>query len=358
MKKTSILLILCLMLLLVACGTEPAENAAGQVDIDDRASLVSGVEWEPQIVFPSVGGAGDSDLLHDYSSPEKVIFEEDLTSVSDMPVFINPYPTGQGGPEYDITTEMREIMKQNVATFLDLLYGDYDPKKYPFHHDEYALEDPPYMEYRGADVHLISWINCLTVSANGLGKDSLSQLFEGDLRQSPLLAAALDYLAIDDWQIECRVKYNNIDNQVSEYEYWIYQRSENSRQAALNREFCSLYIVYFPEASDATIYILERDYPQSDVQFNSISLDQALTAAAKQVPEIAQAMEAAEQESGTAYLSNINGRAVYSYDAKKGYIVPCWELYIPADKKAADGTPLYFSVKVPMINTTSLVDRL
>ena len=44
----------------------------------------------------------------------------------------------------------------------------------------------------------------------------------------------------------------------------------------------------------------------------------------------------------------------YMAHIREEYLIPCWELYVPTEDRAADGTPLYAVLWVPTVDTAAL----
>lgn len=368
MKKTIVFLTaLTLALLLAACGTEPEE------DVEKTEGYVSPTnieaeEAEPAAPPPRINGLGvyktrvgglsrmspgEPYEIISHIDPAGLVFPG--APAADIPVFVNPYPANEGGPMYDVTPELLADMEQRLVSFLELLYGEWDAEKYPFHYNETVNNSYDREENREATyTDIVPWVErdglrvfahpaSLSVGMENGGEELLPLLPGGDLRQSPLLAAALDYMAIDDPQVEYCVRYNSLDGQPCEYEYFIYQKADDSRQEMLNRLLSPIYIFYFASAEDEDFLSVSfgaAPSPEVSAELPAVSLDQAIEMVQEIFPEL-------ERE-------DIKVRLGYQTRIREKYVLPCWELYVPSGCRSSDGVPLYTPLWVPMVDPAAL----
>ena len=368
MKKRvfTLLLLLLLAVLLCACGAvteEDVEKTEGYVsptDIEEGQEPEQAVAPPPRIngvgVYKTrVGGLyclspGEPYEIIDHIDPAGLVFPGDPTA--DIPVFVNPYPYNEGGPVYSVTDRMLTDMEQGLSRFLELLYGEYDAAAYPFHYEESVLT--AYIREKNREETYIDKSVCvekdglrINSHAGGLnlslerGRADVARLLpDGDLRQSPLLKAALDYMAIDDPQVECRVRYNSLNGQPVEYEYYIYQKADDSNQETLNRLLNDICVFYYTESDNIFISFGKVEYPEVSAELPAVSLDQAI----EMVQEIFPSVELADIKVRLGYQTRIRGK----------YVLPCWELYVPSGCWSSDGIRLYTPLWVPMVDPTAL----
>ncbi len=367
-KSIFILLFLALVLALCACGTtveEDVEKTEGYVSPTDiEAETLYSAEVPPRRedgvgVYYGIGaGLGRltvsaeeaDDVIVGVLSPAGLAFPE-LPEVPDFPVLVNPYPSGMGGPMYDVTPEMLAGMESELTRYLELLYGERDAEQYPFQYFETTysyynrLEDREYnYTYKSPCVErdgIRFFANPVSLGVNLENQvlDIAKLLPDGDLRQSPLLAAALDYLDIDDYLVEDTAKYQ-MDGMISEHRYCISEKAAESRQATLNREFRNIGITLTYEGNHLSVGFGEKDYPSVDAQLPSITLEQALDKVERFIPDLDR--------------QAVKARVHYMAHIREEYLIPCWELYVPTENRAADGTPLYAVLWVPTVDTAAL----
>ena len=258
----------------------------------------------------------------------------------DLPVFNYPYPISNGGPNYDITEEMQEAMVQRLVSFMELLYGEYDAEKYPIFYEDadYDARSAKIPQVKLNDsVLLVSNPGNMFVRLEGSGQEIINLLPDGNLRQNQLLAAVLDFMGIDDWQTECRVNYDP-DGQARDHECFIYPKTDAGGQELLNRLFGNIHIRY--DSDTVAIYFDKQDYQPVSADLPTITLSQALDKVERFLPDLGR--------------EQVKVRVGYSREIREDYLIPCWELYIPTEELAADGTPLYDYLLVPAVDTAAL----
>ncbi len=322
-----------------ACATSPTDLEEGQEQQDPSAEGIG--------VYLGTGGGiaryrplTDDDLTGDVS-PAGLIFEENPEAW--LPVFANPYPVGQGAAKYDVTNEMQQAMEQRLVSFMELLDGEYDPEKYPVFYEEaedYATRSAMIPHIRiSKDVFISSNPRNMYVQMESGGEEIARLLPDGDLRQNPLLAAVLDYMGIDDPQVEYMVQYLLGSGRYEEYT--IYQKTDDCCMAARNRAFNAVR-VYCSNGfwEHAAIYFDKQDYLPVNYQMTIITRGQALDVLQKIIPDL-------DREA-------VKARVGYSREIREEYFIPCWELYVPTEYKAADGTVLYAFLLVPVLDPDSL----
>ena len=345
MKKVLMLSLLALVLCLTACGAPAAPEEGGNVSpaVPDGLSSQEQASTDGIGVYLGTGGGiaryrplTDSDLEGDVS-PAGLLFAEDQEA--SLPVFVNPYPVTGGGAKFDVTAQMQDAMEQRLFSFMELLDGEYDAEKYPVFYEvaeDYATRSAMIPHIRiSEDVYISSNPRNMTVQMQSGGEQIARLLPDGDLRQSPLLAAVLDYMGIDDPQVEYEAIF--IWGSGRYDEYIIYQKSEDCQTTALNRSFNAVHI-YCSNGYwvDAAIYFDKQDYSPLSSAPTVITREQALDVVQKIVPDL-------DREA-------VKARMGYSGEIKEEYFIPCWELYVPTENEAADGTPLYTFLLVPALD--------
>ena len=369
MKKTLITAIALLALLLIcaSCG------AATEDDVEKTDGYVSPTdleeEQEPeQAVAPTtrINGVGVYTTriagLYQMSPGEYYEFIEHVSlagldfpedPATDLPVFVNPYPSGEGGPIYNVTDQMLAAMEQELIAFLELLYGEYDAEAYPFHYEEITNDAYILREENREEtfVNKFVWVEKdglrINTHTGGMNlylesgrKDVVRLLPDGDLRQSPLLAAALDYMGIDDPQVEYSVEYNLLNGEPWEYCNYLWQKADDSLQDTMNRLLNDICVLYFTDSDSIFISFGKTDYPEINVELPAVSLDQAVEMAAEIIPDLERA--------------DIKVRLDYNTHIRERYLIPCWQLYVPSGSFGSDGVRLYTPLWVPKVDPAAL----
>ncbi len=304
------------------------------------------------------GGAGlaritspDNMELKGDLSPAGLIFPE-TPEDPDFPVLVNPYPVGQGGPLYEITPEMREETEKRVESFLELLYNEYPLETVSVSKSDYAT----YFVTCESE----EWAFSAGPNGNNfsiLDTELAELLPDGDLRQNPILAVVLDYMGIDDPQVEYTVRYFLNDqandtpieytvmyfgsDQICDYEYYIYQKTDDTRQHTLNRDFNSVSIyVSGEDPNHFSVFFDKQERTAVDAELPAVTLEQALGEVERFIPDL----DRSEVKARVRYMANI----------REEYLIPCWELYVPTANRAVDGTTIYLRLWVPTLDTAAL----
>ena len=327
-----ILFMLGLASALCACGA-----AGGESDEANPANAEEATEAPPPDsvgVYLGTGGGiaryrplTDSSLTGDIS-PAGLLFPEDRDVA--LPVYANPYPVTNGGVKYKITEEMQAEMGQRLFSFLELLLGDYDPQKYPISYEEAgdSEKDSAWLPRVriSRDVFLTANPRNMALRLERGGEETASLLPGGDLRQSPMLAAVLDYMGIDEPETEYAVQYQE-DGEARLEEYTIYQKTDGSSQTITERTFNSVHVYHSPGSPEnLAIYFDKQYYQPVNGEFTAVTLGQALSAVERSIPGLAR--------------EEVKARLSYSREIR--------------EDRAADGTPLYAFLLVPAVDPAEL----
>ena len=129
MKRCLILVLTVIVAVqLIGCGTvadDRAEDAVSESapavadNINDARSENLQDEGcrEPRIreVFPVTIGGGSDSLVNGFE--EDLVVEASTDMPQQIPVYVDLYPVNQTGPQYEITSELKNLMKSNLKDF-------------------------------------------------------------------------------------------------------------------------------------------------------------------------------------------------------------------------------------------------
>lgn len=357
-KPLTVLMMLLSVLALAACGAGPEEyddggktvGAVSPTDLEeeqeqDGALVLPRQEDGVGVYYGSGGGLSRMTFLADDAaigslSPAGLVFPE-YPEDPGLPVLKNPWPVSMGGPLYEISPELQKELEQELREYLTLLCGEYDPEQYPIYYEEYDFSEHlsriPHVKLDEAVLSAAP--GGLSLSLEGGGAELAARLAAGELSQEPLLAAALDYVGVDDPQLEHREEYY-LNGQVHEYDYAVWQKTEDSREQTLNREFGSVFVSYLPDGEYLHLSFSRQEYAAVEAGLPAVSLSQALDKVERFFPELDR--------------QQVRARVSYLAHIRDEYLIPCWELYLPTADRAADGTTLYIELWVPTVDTSAL----
>ena len=144
----------------------------------------------------------------------------------------------------------------------------------------------------------------------------------------------------NDTPIEYTVMYFGSD-QICDYEYYIYQKTDDTRQHTLNRDFNSVSIyVSGEDPNHFSVFFDKQERTAVDAELPAVTLEQALGEVERFIPDL----DRSEVKARVRYMANI----------REEYLIPCWELYVPTADRAVDGTPIYLRLWVPTLDTAAL----
>lgn len=279
-----------------ASSTEPQQSASeGPTEAADGALLS---------VLPRYGGAGDFDLtvLEDASAE---LVGQNYTADAEFPVFVDPYPTGQGGPAYEITQAVLSRQEASLEEYLTLLYGKGD---YEFSQADDSLHRTVYED---DDITVWAGANGLTVSSasHPVGQS----LTEDELYTDPLLCAALEYLEIEEPRILQSFAYG-YDGQLLRCSYQIFAAETEPLADAFSRSFSSILVNVFIGVDDVIIKIPNITPTQTGETVRTVSEAELDSYLETQFPDF----PPEEYRVEVSYDKNV----------RPGFYVPCYRVYL------------------------------
>lgn len=293
----------------------------------------SGDKDDIQIRIVSQGTHGDGDR-YDGTVAGFVDASTDLPET--FPVYINNYPTGQGGPLYEVTDTLKTTLSNNLSRYLGLLYDDVSLQNVEFSSDP-DLAHRVYYERNATYVGSFPEGFSASSSSDGISGNASDAV----LLNHPLVKAAISYLGLTDPVVTRTVEYK-LDGTVSEWTYEITERTDDVFRHILNREFSCITVRWYPGIEDqVSVHITDiaseglveyADYP-------TLSYASVLTALASCYPDMD--------------MTDVEAEIYYNAAIQPGYFIPCCRFYFKDGVKTSstgDAYPTYTVVDVLLID--------
>ncbi len=261
-------------------------------------------EDEVLAALPRYGGAGDYDLTVLDDKSAKAV-GQDYVAGSDYPIFVDPYPVGQGGPSYEITQEIIARQETSLEEYLTLLYGTGD---YGFSQADDSLQRTVFED---SDISVRADANGLTVSSSAY---PVGQALTAEtLNDNPLLRAALDYLDIESPRLLQSFSYG-YDGQLLGYSYQIFETEAESLADACSRSFSSIRVNVFVGVDDVIIKILNVTPSRTEQTVRAVSEEDLDTYISAQFPDFPP--------------EDYRVEVYYDKNVQPGFYVPCYRVYL------------------------------
>jgi len=308
MKKTILLvMIFAVIITATACsgGTDmPLINA----EISQKDFLSGGMGSE-------YGG-----LYRDSSDLVPGALDLTKSNTDNFSVYVNEYPYGQAGPEYEVTDKIKEKTIQNIVTYAELLGYASDELKY----NKYNLDDnwSSSADIDGIDVY--SMVNYLNVQFwSDISDDTTPDEIKDLLSNDKYLRAACEFLKISNPSVEKKAEYDRY-GQMTEIKFFVTEESDRVSDAIVNMHLNYFEIRYYPSLKRGSIFIHNIEQKKSDKESASVSYADAVKRLLADNPDYKEKnIVACEIE--------------YNSAVAPGYFVPCYKFYLEGeDNKPAD----------------------
>lgn len=341
MKKfyAALAALLAALLLLSACGAGTQEGT--EPSSDGEAETTSTGEAEPVLTqLPRYGGWGDGAVVHLDSAAVTALRESEAARVGAVyPVFVNDYPTDQGGPIYEITEALTAREEANLLRFLTLLYGEGD---YELEHPDYS---PDSVIYEHGDASFNSHPNSIAalLDASFLGKPAPSELL-----QNTAVKAALAYVGIETPRVEESTTFK-IDGSVMDYCYRITETYADNNDQMLYDSFRYVTAEYAPQEGRLGIRAADIDPLELEQEREA-----AMPARAAVDSLLTQLFPDAPPEE---YYIDVSYTRVSDREAGVGYFIPQYSVYIKEESVSEElRTSVYSVANLTIENLLSLTD--
>lgn len=241
------------------------------------------------------------------------------TQGSVYPIYLDPYPVDQGGPQYEITEEYITEIQGNMGHYLSLIFGNGD------YAGVYNPDIPYALFYDREDLSIVAGKESLSVTSTAY--DVYSTLTLEDLDTNPLFRAALSYIGIVNPSITADIEYD-VNGKVYQYNYFITEYTENPQESLFNHTFSHIMIRSYVEGSLLSISLIHRDQPVEVGATTLATTEDIEDYLQKSHPELAQKPHVTE--------------VFYSSKVLTGYYIPSYRIYFEeAELTKEYGAPAY-----------------
>lgn len=150
------------------------------------------------------------------------------------PVFINEYASNQSGRLYEINDTLQSKMKDNLQSYLEILYEDFDSSDL-FYYPEYAGGYTT--SYNQGNSEFNSTVNGLSVFTTDYNIDLNSK--DTDILNNDIVMAAISYMGFNEPIISSRIVYS-ADGEAYEKNYQIINKSSDINNIMLSNSFAKI----------------------------------------------------------------------------------------------------------------------
>lgn len=318
MKKTIfILLIIALVFSAVGCTGEGHLSTSSKNPIQPASTALqeepaTSGNFQPQETnpahalqeIPKYGGSGSYSLTVLDADTAEILEQEDFTQAA-YPVYIDLYPTDQGGPTYEITDSIIAQEKAILQEFLSLFFGE---GEYEVSHDT----DVSHMSYY-EDSSIFASASCKGVSISSAEYPFPEDLTAETLHDNPLISTALAFSGIKNPTIQKSIKYNR-EGLISRYQYTIFESNENPFVTAYNRSFSYIEVVFAVSTGNVYVQTSVISPAKTDETISLATNEQIKAFLTAQFPD------AVPED----YIVEI----YYDSHVQLGYYIPCYRVYL------------------------------
>lgn len=278
------------------------------------------------------------DNIFKYRELEDAVSERtalDKHDADNIPVFLNENPVGQGGPEYELTDEIKNQIVNNFKTFTRCL-GKTEEISVRDLISGYALQ----ASFEGNDITL--GLTGLSVSLKDLYLDENSDIgtINALINENKYVSAACSIVGIKRPYIERIITYNNY-NKVSEIKFTITENSNDPVTFYTNSNFKAVQIVASPYTDNVYVSATFKDlFEFSDFDARFISYKDALQRTVDDNSKLSE--------------SDIYACAIeYNSNLVSDYLIPCYKFYIKGDVAEAMTETTTNQMSIPETATMS-----
>lgn len=253
-----------------------------------------------------------------------------------LPLFVNPYPSGHGGAEYVVDDNIEALVNNNLNSFLSVLGAEVDENTMTFDKRTALLDG---FLANGDSICANTTHVSVFVDTNFKDKENP---FNYDMTDAELVAAIKEnvyvdamcrYLEITSPVINVEIT-KNFDNEIYDVSVKIYQNDEDISQRILNSEL-NYVLLGFTE----TVYFCSGIFKDTSTTISGQMLSFA---------------EAAEKNSIDLDKNFVSCTVEYSESVLSGYYVPCY-VFVTSDTSVSEQDEnVYNQIVVPMYDVSAI----
>ncbi len=262
-------------------------------------------EQSHQDIIPGYGGdtafVGTNNLQ---TVDENFLIVEDKNNNIVLPVIKNLYPMGDGGADFNVNQNIKNIVTENAKKYAAILNIEFNEELWEFDESTAKMQ---YNTGKGSFItvnpdYITYWCAAHTLNIDSDEKDFLSLI-----NTEPHIKAMYEFLKITNPAVK-------IEKELDEYGALavtaiIYQSTKNTADRILNTEFNSI-----------NIHITENaDYYWINCTFNNIEI-----AESTEYLKFSDVTDEAKIDTGASYVGY---EIKYFSNIKQGYYVPCYVIY-------------------------------
>lgn len=255
-------------------------------------------------VVPQMSASGSYNIAL-LESKQAALVEQEFSAAEAYPIFVDPYPTGIGGPVYEITEEVLAKQEENLLQYLSCLYGEGEYETF------YNSDITHKVQYEDENIRACASVKLVTISSDNY--QVYTELTTDILQENPLLCAAIAYTGFQDPVITKELRYNLI-GEISHYMYRITELSEDRLTTVLNDRLSYISVSCCVETNTLQIKIAKiKDLEESGT--TPLATRQEIDAFFAEIyPD--------------AVPENYAVEVYYDNTVQLGYYIPCYRVYI------------------------------
>ncbi|MGM9524411.1 MAG: hypothetical protein ACI3VU_08365 [Faecousia sp.] len=274
------------------------------------------------------GGNGQQEIaiLHLEDTDLIALPEDDAFT---FPVYVDPYPTDQGGELYEVTDELFALQEKNLQQFLTCRYGEgeYVCRK-DFSVTHLAMYEAEGISAMGRPYGISASAAC-NISPADANMETLAQ--------DPLIAAGIDYLGLENPTVVYSTVEYQLDGAPCTYRYRIAEKCEDTTE----QRFCNSFVYIDAMLSVEGTIVIQAN------SFDDLQSSQTVTLPDRDAIDT-YLTERYGADAPTSYVTEV----YYDKKISTGYFVPCYRIYLQEDTLTAQlGMPAYTTLELTSVES-------
>ena len=244
------------------------------------------------------------------SRPDVALIDETTVQESEYPVYVNRFALTHAGPIFNVNDKYTENITKNLQDFLFILYGE-NVSASEFSTPSYAIE---IVLYTRGDVEFSANADRINVSFPKSEMDA--EITEGSAKTNAYLAAAMEYLGIDEPILKTTLDYN-LKNEPHCYSHIFSESTTDHSEYLWNTTFNYAEIWGAADLDSWHLAITKYDSPEIHSTPEIIPYSAAVEYIKANFPTVDTTKLTAE-----IYYARLTGTDCFT---------PCYRFYFPSD---------------------------